>query len=78
MQNFYIKIQKKMIEFIILIEEYDKNKITIYDHINSLDVFDIKINIFENILNKLFIIHNDLNLIHGDFKMDNILFYNNK
>ena len=68
---------KKMVEFIVLIHEYDKNKITIYDHINSLDVFDIKSNIFDNILNKLFIIHNELNLIHGDLKMDNLLFNNN-
>jgi hypothetical protein len=65
---------KKIDEITILIQEYNDNNKTLYHHLVLLNEFNSKIYIIENSINKLFIIHNELNLIHGDFKGNNILF----
>ena len=67
--NIYINIDK----FIILIEEYDRHKIILHDYLYPLSSYDYRSNIINKCLNKLYIVHNELNMIHGDFKLNNIL-----
>jgi hypothetical protein len=68
---------KKISEFIILVSEYDESDIILSQELISLNLFQLKFNIIEKTLDLLYIIHNDLNMIHGDLKGNNILYNNN-
>lgn len=58
-----------------LIQEYYEKSVSLFDYYNfsSRTIFD-KILVIKNCLKNLSIIHNKLNLIHGDFKSNNILY----
>jgi len=61
-------------ELIIIIEEYNDYKITLSEYLCSLSIFENKMDIINNCMDKLFILHNKLNMIHGDCKLNNILY----
>ena len=63
----------KINELILVIQEYDEYKTTLYQYFNTLNIFDYKLDIINKLLNNLLILHNDLNMIHGDLKWNNIL-----
>ena len=58
----------------LIIEEYnEKNNIIIY-HLNNILSFDYKMYLLELCMDKIHILHNELNMIHGDCKTNNILY----
>jgi hypothetical protein len=71
----YIIINK--ISFLLI--DYYEESITLYKYLsyNDISIYE-KIVCLKNCLKNLYVIHNELNLIHGDFKTNNIIYlFNN-
>ncbi len=63
----------KINDLTILIEEYNEYNITVGHTLNNTSIIRLKLNLINNCMDKIRLLHDEVKIIHGDMKINNIL-----